>query len=300
MSQSTRAANGSPTSESRRWWRISEQAWYTQLVAALTLIATAFGVFFAVLQIWPDPEPSKPVKNNYAILLDRSESMGGTLDGMTKLEGAADKIRDAVGVGNSDATARGLWYFGDGCGQVDESVSLGPDTGSKLTTALEHPPPARGERSLIQALDTAVNEFANVPANLGGGDVKTVRRIVVFTDGPDECGDDLSRVTTSLDQSGIQLEFHIVGIDLAPADQQRLNDVAQSLPGFGGETAKVTPATDSLSLNHAITDPLLGLVPDETAPTPSPPTATPPRSAPLPSAPPTTTRTTTTPPTRRG
>jgi len=68
MSHSTTAPKGSSGSEPRRWWRISEHAWYTQLMAALGLVATALAVFFGVRQAWPDPEASKPVKNNYAIL----------------------------------------------------------------------------------------------------------------------------------------------------------------------------------------------------------------------------------------
>jgi hypothetical protein len=253
-------------------------------MAALGLIATALAVFFGVRQVWPDPEPSKPVKNNYAILLDRSESMGGALGDTTKLASAADEILNTIDVGGSEATARGLWYFGGGCGQVEESVDLSPDNASSVKTALERLPPAGGERPLIQALDAVVNDFANLPVTLGGGDVKTVRRIVVFTDGPDECGDDLSRVTTSLDQSGIQVEFQIVGIDLSPADRLLLNEVAQSLPGIGGEPAKVTDVTTTTTTTPAATttDPEKTSIPSSTPP----PTITPPRPTLRPPLPP--------------
>jgi hypothetical protein len=300
MIQGTRAGDGSVGRKSSRWWRVSEQAWYTQVLAVLTLVATAFAVFFGVLQIWPDPEPSKTVKNNYAIVLDRSESMGEMLGDTTKLESTADTIIDAVEEGKTTETARGLTYFGGGCGRVDESVNLAPNNASQITTALESPPRPRGERPLIHALDAAVNEFANVPSTLGTGAVRTVRRIVVFTDGPDECGDDLSRVTTSLYQSGIQLEFHIVGIDLSPADQQGLTEVAQSLPGVGGEPAEVKTASDDLSLNNLIIESFTFIGPDETIPTPKPPADAPLPSAPPASAPSTTTGPTTATTARRG
>ena len=228
------------SSEQRRWWRIADQEWYKLVMAALALVASAFGVFFAVRQVWPQSEPPAPVKNNYEILVDRSESMGATLGGRTKLQHAANTVRDNVAESESQGTARGLSYFGGGCGQVDERVGLGPDNAPDLKAALDHPPPTGGKRPLIQALDDAVTRLANLPVQLGQGDVKTVRRIVVFTDGPDECSDDLSRVTTSLDQSAIQLEFHIVGIDLTPNDRQLLNELAQSLPGVGGRPAQVT------------------------------------------------------------
>ena len=287
MSDSTRASRGSSESEPRRWWRISEHAWYTQLMAALGLVATVLAVFFGVRQAWPDPEPSKPVKNNYAILLDRSESMGGALGDTTKLATAADDILDTIDVGGSEATARGLWYFGGGCGQVDENVDLAPDNASQVRTALEDLPPAVGERPLIQALDAVVNDFAHLPVTLGGGDVKTVRRIVVFTDGPDECGDDLSRVTTSLDQSGIQVEFQIVGIDLSPGDRLLLNEIAQSLPGVGGEPAKVTDVnsttTTTSTTSTATTDPRTSRDPSTTTP---PPSVSPPRPTLRPPSPP--------------
>jgi hypothetical protein len=210
-------------------------------MAAFALVASAFAVFFAVRQVWPQSEPPKPVKNNYEILVDRSESMGAVLGGRTKLQHAAETVRDNVAESDNEGTARGLSYFGGSCGQVDERVGLGSDNAPDLEAALDHPPPTGGKRPLIQALDAAVTRLANLPVQLGQGDVKTVRRIVVFTDGPDQCNDDLSRVTTSLDQSGIQLEFHIVGIDLSPNDQQILNNLAQSLPGIGGGTAQVTP-----------------------------------------------------------
>ena len=210
-------------------------------MAALALVASAFAVFFAVRQVWPQSEPPKPLKNNYEILVDRSESMGAVLGGRTKLQHAAETVRDNVAESGNEGTAKGLSYFGGRCGQVDERVGLGPDNAPDLQAALDHPPPTGGKRPLIQALDAAVTRLANLPVQLGQGDVKTVRRIVVFTDGPDQCNDDLSRVTTSLDQSGIQLEFHIVGIDLSPNDQQLLNELAQSLPGVGGRPAQVTP-----------------------------------------------------------
>ena len=229
------------SSKQRRWWRIADQEWYKLVMAALALVASAFGVFFAIRQVWPESEPPKPVKNNFEILVDRSESMGAMLGGRTKLQHAAETVRDNVSGSGNEGTARGLSYFGGSCGQVDERVGLGPDNAADLEAALDHPPPAGGKRPLIQALDAAVTRLANLPVQLGQGDVKTVRRIVVFTDGPDDCNDDLSRVTTSLDQSGIQLEFHIVGIDLSPNDQQLLNDLARSLPGIGGGSAQVTP-----------------------------------------------------------
>jgi von Willebrand factor type A domain len=228
------------STEHRRWWRIADQEWYKLVMAALALVASAFGVFFAVRQVWPQSAPPEPVKNNYEILVDRSESMGAMLGARTKLQHVADTVRDNVGASDTDGTARGLSYFGGGCGQIEERVGLDPDNAPDLKAALDHPPPTGGKRPLIQALDDAVARLANLPVQLGQGDVKTVRRIVVFTDGPDECNDDLSRVTTSLDQSAIQLEFHIVGVDLTPDDRQLLNDLAQSLPGVGGKPAEVT------------------------------------------------------------
>lgn len=254
MGEPRSAANDSPTSEQPRWWRISDQEWYKLVMAALTLAGSAFAVFFAVRQVWPEPEPSQPVKNNYAILVDHSETMGGMLGDKTKLENASDKILDTVHMTDGGTTARGLWYFGGGCGVVDESVSLRPNNAPMVRAALDRPPPAQGQRPLIHALDTAVNELANVPVTLGEGDVKTVRRVVVFTDGPDGCGDDLSRVTTSLDESAIQIEFHIVAIDLPPTDRQLLNDLAQSLPGVGGEPATVTEVTSPDELADAADD----------------------------------------------
>ena len=177
-------------------------------------------------------------------------------------------------------------------------MTLAPDNASSVRDALVRPPLAHGERPLIEALDAAVTEFANLPVTLGQGDVQTVRRIVVFTDGPDQCGDDLSRVTTSLAASAIQLEFHIIGIDLAPADQQLLTDVAQSLPGVGSEPAKVTPVGSSEELEDALitfSGEGSNLFPDETTPTPDGSTVTTPTVTT-----PTTTPSSTTPAPRQG
>ncbi|HEX6312518.1 MAG TPA: vWA domain-containing protein [Acidimicrobiia bacterium] len=254
MSESTRASERPPRSARRRWWRLPEQEWYKLVMAALTLVATAIGAFLAVRQVWPDPKPSTPVKNNYAILLDRSETMSGTLGETSKLGNAAGKILDAVEREDDETTARGLWYFGGGCGQVDESVDLRADNASSVRSALETPPPAHGPRPLIAALDAAVNGLANVPVTHGQGDIQTVRRIVVFTDGPDQCNDDPSRVTTSLGQSAIQVEFHIVGIDLAADERQVLSALAQSLPGVGDEPAELIEAGDDGELEEAVAE----------------------------------------------
>lgn len=256
MPERTSGANGSSTTGGTRWWRISEHEWYKLVMAALTLVATAFGVFFAIRQVWPEPEPSQPVKNNYAILVDHSETMAGMLGDKTKLENATEKILDTVHMTDGGTTARGLWYFGGSCGEVAESVSLRPNNAPIVRAALASPPPAHGDRPLVHALDAAVSELASVPVRLGDGDVKTVRRIVVFTDGPDGCDDDLSRVTTSLDDSAIQVEFHIVGIDLAPTDRQILNELAQSLPGVDGGPATVTEVASPEELTDAAGDAL--------------------------------------------
>ena len=153
--------------------------------------------------------------------------------------------------GESETTARGLWYFGGGCGVVDENVSLSPDNTSEMREALNDPPSARGERSLVDALDTAVNGLADTPVTLPEGDVRTVRHIVVYTDGADECDGDLTRVTTSLDQSGIDVGFWLIGMDLAATEQEQLDQVAQSLPGVGDGPAKLTVVRNDEELEDA-------------------------------------------------
>src|SRR5215211_2062306 len=163
MRKRTGAARRASASEARRWWRISEQDWYKVVMAVLSLVAAVFGVVFAVRQVWPHAEPPRPVKNNYAILLDRSATMGATLSDKSKLENATDAIGHAVARSDSETTARGLWYFGGACGQVDEKVNLRADNASRIRAALDRSPAANGKRPLVQALDDAVTALANVP-----------------------------------------------------------------------------------------------------------------------------------------
>jgi hypothetical protein len=198
-------------------------------MAAFVLVAAAVGAVQGVRSLWPNPAPPRTALSNYAILVDRSESMSSPFGPTTRLTGAAGELLTAVD--EDEEIARALWYFGGGCDavSVDQSVGLDAGNASSLRSGLENPPVPQGERPLIDALVAAVTELATVATNVGG-DVSTDRRIVVFTDGPDTCGDDPTRVSSALAQSAIAVQFNIVGIDLDSAALRPLQALARSLP----------------------------------------------------------------------
>ncbi len=220
---------GDAPTPKRRWWRIDEQQWYVVVMAVLVLVAAAITTVEGVRRVWPDPDPTGTALSNYAILVDRSQSMGSAFGDTTRLTGASRELLTAVE--DDEEIARALWYFGGGCDSVsgEPNVELASGNASSLREGLENPPATQGDRPLIDAMVAAVSELATVSTDLGG-DVSTDRRIVVFTDGPDTCGEDPTRVSTALSNSAIEVEFNIVGIDLDSAALRPLQQLARALP----------------------------------------------------------------------
>ena len=241
--------------------------------------------------------PDRTALSNYAILVDRSQSMGSAFGDTTRLTGASRELLTAVE--DDEEIARALWYFGGGCDSVsgEPNVELASGNASSLREGLENPPATQGDRPLIDAMVAAVSELATVSPDLGG-DVSTDRRIVVFTDGPDTCGEDPTRVSTALTNSAIEVEFNIVGIDLDSAALEPLQQLARALPRaeliqvanppdmedvvddvVGGDGSAPTTSTTSVSTS-TISTTSTSTIPTSTPLTSTPPTSTPPTSTP--------------------
>jgi len=224
---------------------ILEHEWYKLVTASVALAGALIGVVVGFRELWPDPGPSKPSPQNYALLLDRSSSMGDTVASATRLELAQDALRDNIERFAAMERAQGFWDFGasceDGVRRLERIRSGNKDA---ILGALRDVGEPAGARPLVAALNAAIDDLAEIPATYAS-DVRTIRRVLVVTGGTDTCGGDITTVTSRLgagadDPARIELQFQVIAVDVADEEREPLERLVAQLPGLEGEPAQAT------------------------------------------------------------
>ena len=174
------------------------------------------------------------------LIFDSSGSMNEKPQGVPKIQQAKDVVRDLLHEFPADVPL-GLMVYGHrrahDCTDIEvvEGISLSePGRLTRMSTMLMGLT-AKGETPIAQALVDAIPLFGGKPG-----------RIVLITDGREECGGDVCAAARKLAQSGISLKVDIVGFALTDEQRASLACITEATDGHYYD------ARDAASLRSAV------------------------------------------------
>lgn len=180
----------------------------------------------------------KTTANTYLIILDRSSSMKEVIDGEVKIDVAKDVIIDLLDNLPSSAIV-GIRLFGGNCGtELLQSVEL-------------------TQRQQLQEEIRSIEAFGATPIALALQETQTDLRdiadpqlILLISDGIETCDGDPVQAAQDLITLGYDLQFHIVGFDIAQniAARNQLIDIAQATGGVYYDASNSDELRQALSL----------------------------------------------------
>ncbi|WP_213527732.1 VWA domain-containing protein [Paenibacillus sp. J31TS4] len=182
-------------------------------------------------------DPRFQLKDNFnvEIVLDASGSMGGKIEGRTKMETAKEAIQQFVGGLPTNAKV-GLRVYGHkGTGSdADKALSCSsselvypvqPYNAETLNAALGKFAPA-GWTPLTLALDEAQKDLSAYPAETN------TNIIYLVSDGINTCEGDPVQKAAEIAKSNIQPILNVIGFDVDNAGQKQLKEMAAAAGGF--------------------------------------------------------------------
>ena len=178
------------------------------------------------------------------MVLDVSNSMWGQIEGRSKIEIAREVIADIIAEWNPSVdlglVAYGHRREGD-CSDIETVIPVGPvDPQSFVATVNKLVP--RGKTPLTEAVRQAAEtlSYRDVPAT-----------VVLVSDGIESCRADPCALAREFEQGGVAFTAHVVGFDVARAeDQAQLRCIAENTGGkfFSASTAdELAMAMESVS-----------------------------------------------------
>lgn len=169
--------------------------------------------------------PAQSAPPPLLLIFDASGSMNEYPQGVLKISQAKEVVRDLLREFPADVPL-GLMVFGHrrahDCSDIEVVEQIGTSDRARLTRmaswimALN----AKGETPIAQALLDAIPLFKGKPG-----------RIVMMTDGGEDCSGDVCAAADKLAQSGIALKVDIVGFSLKSAQKDALSCITQRTGG---------------------------------------------------------------------
>lgn len=189
---------------------------------------------------------AEAVPPNVLILLDRSGSMDGDINGTSKYEIAQTAITNLLST--YGATVRfGLSVYprDNNCGAGNINVDVGPGTATDINTAIGANTPNNGLTPIGDTLD-ALATYTPLQ------DTTRENYVLLITDGSETCDGDGEAAVTALRGQTPEVQTFVVGFG-SGIDAGALNDMAQA----GGTALAGGPpfyyqADDAVSLNMAL------------------------------------------------
>ena len=218
-----RDAKDGSRGRTRRLWE--EYPAYRNVMAVVVLAGAVGGIVATVLGLWPDDNPSKPVRQNVEWVLDDSAGMAEPLDGSTKLAAAVAAINSrAVRLNRANLALR---RFGGECGEASDAlVGFGTGRAGDIAEHLAEQTPA-GEANLAGAVVEAATDYGDVerfPADVS-------KRIIVVTGRGDTCEADPAAVIARDVPADIDVDLQFVGLRVPSGDRQELEEMAARFEG---------------------------------------------------------------------
>ncbi|MGE0715033.1 MAG: VWA domain-containing protein, partial [Alphaproteobacteria bacterium] len=219
------------------------------LLLALPLLVMGLG---AAAQAPAAPE--KPVM----LILDVSGSMNRPVSGAPKIAIAKEVVRDLLARWPATRPV-GMTLYGHrrprDCTDIEMVRAIGPLAGGEADRLRAYVAAltARGETPIARSLMGAVPAFGGRPG-----------RIILVTDGKEECGGDVCAAAAELARAGIELTVDIVGFDLRPDERAALQCItdrtggrfydARDRDGLSAALGAASAGPDLATLDIAVTE----------------------------------------------
>ncbi|WP_374448578.1 VWA domain-containing protein [Stella sp.] len=173
------------------------------------------------LSAQPAPADVQPVM----LILDVSGSMNRPIGTVPKIAIAKDVVRDLLARWPAGRPV-GMTLYGHrrprDCSDIEQVRAIGPlDAGAaERMRGMVAGLAARGETPIARTLTGAIPAFGGRKG-----------RIILVTDGREECGGDVCAAAAELARAGIDLTVDIVGFDLRPEEKAALQCVTERTGG---------------------------------------------------------------------
>lgn len=169
------------------------------------------------------PAPASPAP--VLLIFDSSGSMSRAAGSETRIEAARRVVVDFLGQ-FPDGAPLGVTLYGHrrarDCSDIENVAPIAPATRAgliQLATRIGGLQ-ARGETPIARTLTQSIPLFGGRPG-----------RIVLVTDGREECGGDVCAAARQLSAAGVSLRVDIVGFGTGPAERQALQCITEITGG---------------------------------------------------------------------
>jgi len=165
-----------------------------------------------------------PPHGKAMLVLDASGSMWGKVQGKSKIEIARETIRSVV-KGWPVGSELGVMAYGhrreSDCEDIELVVPVGPVNGEQIAGVVDRIQP-KGKTPLTRSLRLAAEALRHD---------REQATLILVSDGLESCGLDPCALATELENSGINFTAHVIGFDVAAAEQARLGCIADNTGG---------------------------------------------------------------------
>lgn len=191
------------------------------------------------------PESVPKVLQNIHIVLDRSNKMGESYEGTTRLAMARRVLSGILDRQVADRDNLAYRSFGGPCraDNTEFRVPFGLNNGGRIRAQVEGLS-GRGKRTLVAAVTEAAYDFERLVPHQ---DVD--KRVVIITGGVDVCGrlKPIESMRQKLENRNIRPEFEFIGIGIPRSDYEELQRMAKMVGG------RVRPVRTEQELEEVLT-----------------------------------------------
>ncbi len=164
-------------------------------------------------------------QSNVLFIFDASGSMKVATGGQPRINIAKQAMSQAL-KDMPPETRLGLLMYGHrrgrDCTDIELVSPIGADDGKKIDSIIQSVQP-RGETPIAEALSQAARNFAALKGQ--------TNRIVLITDGIEECRGDPCKAARDIKAAGLDLKVHVVGFALDDAKVRAVQCIAQETGG---------------------------------------------------------------------
>lgn len=180
-------------------------------------------------------------ESNVLFIFDASGSMKKKLEtGETRIAVAKRAMSEALGSMPPDVRL-GLLMYGHrkakDCSDIELVSPIGADDAGTIAGRIESVP-AKGETPIADALKQAVRSFAALKGQSN--------RIVLVTDGIEECGGEPCAAAAAVRDAGLELKVDVIGFTLTEKQRQTVQCVADTTGGTYYDAQDVSGLTSAL------------------------------------------------------